>query len=165
MPLALARRIANVRGQKFQVSIFTGASTGPELDGALAMAGGIHLRLENNQHLTERILMDKPPSENEIGMPGFLGIPTPGMLSPPTCKSVTSRSSRKRPYTIPSVAQTGDPMTIPLACLMSSRNESVSSSLIPSSSKVSEPWTTRPGCCGSQKPPSEVKVLHHPSLA
>src|ERR1700686_140961 len=30
---------------EFQVSIFTGASTGPELDGALAMAGGIQLRL------------------------------------------------------------------------------------------------------------------------
>ena len=41
VPMALARRIsdANLRGQKFQVSIFTGASTGPELDGALAMAG------------------------------------------------------------------------------------------------------------------------------
>ena len=47
VPLELARRIsnANLQGQKFQVSIFTGASTGPELDGALAMAGGIHLRL------------------------------------------------------------------------------------------------------------------------
>lgn len=47
VPIALARRIAdaNLRGQKFQVSVFTGASTGPELDGALAMAGGIHLRL------------------------------------------------------------------------------------------------------------------------
>ena len=47
VPMALARRIAdaNLRGKKFQVSIFTGASTGPELDGALAMAGGIHLRL------------------------------------------------------------------------------------------------------------------------
>ncbi|MGZ4832742.1 MAG: acetyl-CoA hydrolase/transferase family protein [Terriglobales bacterium] len=47
VPLALARRIsdANLRGDKFQVSIFTGASTGPELDGALAMAGGIQLRL------------------------------------------------------------------------------------------------------------------------
>ncbi len=47
VPVELARRItdANLRGQKFQVSIFTGASTGPELDGALAMAGGIHLRL------------------------------------------------------------------------------------------------------------------------
>ena len=47
VPLALARRIsdANLRGQKAQVSIFTGASTGPELDGALAMAGGIQLRL------------------------------------------------------------------------------------------------------------------------
>ena len=47
VPLELAHRIADVtfRGQKFQVSVFTGASTGPELDGALAMAGGIHLRL------------------------------------------------------------------------------------------------------------------------
>lgn len=47
IPLALARRIAdaNLRGQRFQVNIFTGASTGPELDGSLAMAGGINLRL------------------------------------------------------------------------------------------------------------------------
>src|ERR1039457_5006793 len=47
VPMSLARRIsdANLRGQKAQVSIFTGASTGPELDGALAMAGGIQLRL------------------------------------------------------------------------------------------------------------------------
>src|SRR5512142_2955890 len=47
VPMSLARRIADatLRGQKFQVSIFTGASTGPELDGALAMAGGINLRL------------------------------------------------------------------------------------------------------------------------
>src|SRR5208282_1356803 len=47
VPMALARRIsdANLRGEKCQVSIFTGASTGPALDGALAMAGGIQLRL------------------------------------------------------------------------------------------------------------------------
>lgn len=47
VPMQLAHRIAEAtfRGQKFQVSVFTGASTGPELDGALAMAGGIHLRL------------------------------------------------------------------------------------------------------------------------
>ncbi len=47
VPIALARRIAeaHIHGQKFQVSVFTGASTGPELDGALAMAGGINLRL------------------------------------------------------------------------------------------------------------------------
>jgi len=34
VPIELARRIsdANFRGQKFQVSVFTGASTGPELD-------------------------------------------------------------------------------------------------------------------------------------
>lgn len=47
VPVELAKRIADAhfRGEKFQVSVFTGASTGPELDGALAMAGGIHLRL------------------------------------------------------------------------------------------------------------------------
>jgi succinyl-CoA:acetate CoA-transferase len=47
VPIELARRIADahLNGQKFQVSVFTGASTGPELDGALALAGGIHLRL------------------------------------------------------------------------------------------------------------------------
>jgi succinyl-CoA:acetate CoA-transferase len=47
VPMELARQIAdaNFRGQKFRVSVFTGASTGPELDGALAMAGGINLRL------------------------------------------------------------------------------------------------------------------------
>jgi succinyl-CoA:acetate CoA-transferase len=47
VPMELARRIADAhfRGQQFQVSVFTGASTGPELDGSLAMAGGMHLRL------------------------------------------------------------------------------------------------------------------------
>ncbi len=47
VPMALARRItdAHLRGQKFKVNVFTGASTGPELDGALAMVGGMQLRL------------------------------------------------------------------------------------------------------------------------
>jgi len=47
VPVELARRIVdcNLRGEKMQVNVFTGASTGPELDGALAMAGGVHLRL------------------------------------------------------------------------------------------------------------------------
>jgi succinyl-CoA:acetate CoA-transferase len=47
VPPQLAKRMAeaHARGEKFQVSVFTGASTGPELDGALALAGGIHLRL------------------------------------------------------------------------------------------------------------------------
>ncbi len=47
VPMALARRItdAHLRGQAFKVDIFTGASTGPELDGALAMVGGMQLRL------------------------------------------------------------------------------------------------------------------------
>ena len=47
VPMALARRItdAHLRGEKFKVNVFTGASTGPELDGALAMVGGMQLRL------------------------------------------------------------------------------------------------------------------------
>jgi succinyl-CoA:acetate CoA-transferase len=47
VPLALAKRImdANLRGEKFRISIWTGASTAPELDGALAMVDGVELRL------------------------------------------------------------------------------------------------------------------------
>ncbi len=47
VPVALAKQImdANLRGEKFRVSIWTGASTAPELDGALAMVDGVELRL------------------------------------------------------------------------------------------------------------------------
>jgi succinyl-CoA:acetate CoA-transferase len=47
VPMALARRVADahLRGEKFKVNVFTGASTGPELDGALAMAGAMQLRM------------------------------------------------------------------------------------------------------------------------
>jgi succinyl-CoA:acetate CoA-transferase len=47
VPLALARRIAeaNAAGTPFRINVWTGASTAPELDGALAAADGIELRL------------------------------------------------------------------------------------------------------------------------
>src|SRR5919205_1725752 len=47
VPLALARRIAeaNAAGAGFRINVWTGASTAPELDGALAAADGIELRL------------------------------------------------------------------------------------------------------------------------
>src|SRR5688500_8724683 len=47
VPLALARRIAeaNASGERFRINVWTGASTAPELDGALAEADGIELRL------------------------------------------------------------------------------------------------------------------------
>jgi succinyl-CoA:acetate CoA-transferase len=47
VPLALARLIseANAAGDRFRVNVWTGASTAPELDGALAAADGIELRL------------------------------------------------------------------------------------------------------------------------
>jgi succinyl-CoA:acetate CoA-transferase len=47
VPQALARRIeeANASGAGFRINVWTGASTAPELDGALAAADGIELRL------------------------------------------------------------------------------------------------------------------------
>src|SRR4051794_6586680 len=47
VPQALARRITDAHdaGQPFRVNVWTGASTAPELDGALAAADGIELRL------------------------------------------------------------------------------------------------------------------------
>ncbi len=47
VPLALARRIeaAHAEGQPFKISVWTGASTAPELDGALAKADAIAMRL------------------------------------------------------------------------------------------------------------------------
>ena len=47
VPQALARRIgeAHRKGEPFTVSVWTGASTGPDLDGALASVDGIDLRL------------------------------------------------------------------------------------------------------------------------
>lgn len=47
VPTALARRIteASARGDGFKVGVWTGASTAPELDGALASVHGIDLRM------------------------------------------------------------------------------------------------------------------------
>ncbi len=50
VPLALARIIERhqAAGDPFRVRVWTGASTGPELDGALARANGIEFRLPYN---------------------------------------------------------------------------------------------------------------------
>ena len=50
VPMALAARIEaeHAAGNPFRVSVWTGASTGPELDGALAKADGIEFRLPYN---------------------------------------------------------------------------------------------------------------------
>lgn len=47
VPAALARRIADINqnGDRFAVDVWTGASTAPELDGLLAAANGIGLRM------------------------------------------------------------------------------------------------------------------------
>jgi len=50
VPLAMADRItaAHAAGDKFSLKVWTGASTGPELDGALALVDGIEFRLPYN---------------------------------------------------------------------------------------------------------------------
>lgn len=47
VPRTLANRImdANLAGKNFRINVWTGASTAPELDGALAMVDGVELRL------------------------------------------------------------------------------------------------------------------------
>nr|NLI51540.1 acetyl-CoA hydrolase/transferase family protein [Propionibacterium sp.] len=47
LPVALAAQIkaAHARGEEFKVNVLTGASTAPELDGALAEAGGVNMRM------------------------------------------------------------------------------------------------------------------------
>jgi succinyl-CoA:acetate CoA-transferase len=56
VPLALAARIEaeHAAGRPFKLRIWTGASTGPELDGALAKADGIEFRLPYNSDPTCR---------------------------------------------------------------------------------------------------------------
>jgi succinyl-CoA:acetate CoA-transferase len=59
VPLALAGQIeaAHALGEKFALRILTGASTAPELDGALAKVGGIEFRLpyQSDPELRARI--------------------------------------------------------------------------------------------------------------
>ena len=47
VPAELAKRIsnANLNGQPFRIGVWTGASTAPELDGALASVDGVEMRL------------------------------------------------------------------------------------------------------------------------
>ncbi len=56
IPVALAQRIMDYhqRGQEFKIEVWTGASTAPELDGALAMADGVELRLPYQSDPTSR---------------------------------------------------------------------------------------------------------------
>lgn len=50
LPVALAKRIeaSNAAGTPFRIRLWTGASTGPELDGALSTSNGIEYRLPYN---------------------------------------------------------------------------------------------------------------------
>ncbi|HEY6916755.1 MAG TPA: acetyl-CoA hydrolase/transferase family protein [Allosphingosinicella sp.] len=65
VPLALAARIEaeHAKGRPFQVRVWTGASTGPELDGALAKAGGIEFRLPYNSDPIAREMINRGEME------------------------------------------------------------------------------------------------------
>lgn len=59
VPVALAAQIraAQARGDEFRVGVFTGASTAPELDGALAETGGVRMRMpyQSDPHMRNAI--------------------------------------------------------------------------------------------------------------
>lgn len=61
VPVALAERIEaeHAAGRPMRVKVWTGASTGPELDGALARANGIELRLPYNSDPIARERINK----------------------------------------------------------------------------------------------------------
>lgn len=59
-PLAASRiEAAHAGGGKFQVRVWAGASTGPQLDGALAKADGVESRLPYNSDHIDREKVDR----------------------------------------------------------------------------------------------------------
>jgi succinyl-CoA:acetate CoA-transferase len=65
VPLALAAQIeaARTAGDPFRIRVWTGASTGPELDGALARSGGIEFRLPYNSDPHAREMINRGEME------------------------------------------------------------------------------------------------------
>ncbi|MCZ8546563.1 acetyl-CoA hydrolase/transferase family protein [Mesorhizobium qingshengii] len=65
VPLALATRIKaeHAAGNPFRIRVWTGASTGPELDGALAKADGIEFRLPYNSDPVAREMINRGEME------------------------------------------------------------------------------------------------------
>ncbi len=61
VPVALAERMkeAHARGEEFQIRMWTGASTGPELDGALAAVDGVSYRMPYNSDPVTREMINK----------------------------------------------------------------------------------------------------------
>ena len=84
VPTALAGRIreAHAAGQPFRIGLWTGASTAPELDGALAETGGVRTRLPyQSDPVTRMMINDGVIDYNDIHLShlgplvreGFLG--------------------------------------------------------------------------------------------
>jgi succinyl-CoA:acetate CoA-transferase len=84
VPTALAARMeaAHARGEPFRLKVWTGASTGPELDGALAKADGVEFRLPYNSDPIARDKINKGQMEYldmhlsqvaPVAWQGFLG--------------------------------------------------------------------------------------------
>lgn len=84
VPTALAARMeaARAKGEAFRLKVWTGASTGPELDGALAQADGVEFRLPYNSDPIARDRINKGQMEYldmhlsqvaPVAWQGFLG--------------------------------------------------------------------------------------------
>src|SRR3546814_5634475 len=77
VPAALARRIESLAdtGNAFRIRVLTGASTAPELDGALAKVDGIELRLPYQSDPDTRERLNAGPLEyidthlNQVAQP------------------------------------------------------------------------------------------------
>ena len=93
--MALAKQImdANLRGEKFRVSVWTGASTAPELDGALAMVDGVELRLP---YQSDPICRKKINAGDMEYLDIHLSHVGAVRLAPASSASSTSPSSRSR---------------------------------------------------------------------
>ena len=85
VPLALADRIetAHAAGDPFAIRVWTGASTGPELDGALARAKGIEFRLPYNSDPIARELINHGEMEYfDIHLSDVAPMAAEGFLGP-----------------------------------------------------------------------------------
>ncbi|OUI90556.1 hypothetical protein HK17_13845 [Acetobacter indonesiensis] len=73
VPEALAKRItaAHSAGKEFSIRLLTGASTGPQLDGALAQANGIAFRAPYNGDSTLRARINDGSTRRVLKTPWF----------------------------------------------------------------------------------------------
>jgi hypothetical protein len=99
VPLALAARIEaeHAAGNPFRVRIWTGASTGPELDGALAKADGIEFRLPYNSDPIAREKINRGEMDYfDMHLSQVVSNRATAAAEPARCRSYTAVQARHR---------------------------------------------------------------------